>query len=403
MKKTLTLLSMGACALLALNSCQNTGGDGYYGTEEAVPMSEMTVADGEIPPWLLEDSGDFQVDAGATTHNPNTFPIPEPGAPMADTGASASAGQRQPELAANSDVTIETNQDDIIVAPLETPTAPAATPAEPSAPAYVTTTTTTAPQKAKKPTKRVTEPTLVTYKVKPGDNLSAIARRSGTTIEEIREVSGISGDTIYAGTTIKVPYTPSSYRMAQGGKAGSYTVKRGDTLAKIAADHGVTTQQLIKANKMTASKASRIRIGQKLIIPGEGGSSYSGTSSTYTVKRGDTIAKIAARQGVTVQELLKANKMTARQADSIHAGQKLTIPGKGRSAESSRGGKASTYTVKRGDTVAKIASRHGVTVQELLKANKMTARQANSIHAGQRLTIPGKKATKAKSRRKSRR
>ncbi len=400
MKKTLTMLTLGACTLLAFSSCQSTGG-GYYDTEEAVPMSELTVEDGEIPPWLLEDSGDFQVDAGATTHSPDTFPLPEPEQALADSGSRASADQRQPELAAN-DVTIETEPDDVIVAPLDTPSTPVATPSQP---AYLTTstkpstpvvTTPSAPQKPQKRTKRVTEPTLVTYKVKPGDNLSVIARRSGTTIDDIREASGISGDTIYAGTTIKVPYTPASYRMAQGGKAGSYTVRRGDTLAEIASAHGVSTQQLAKANKLTGSKASRIYVGQKLVIPGEG-TSYTESTSTYTVKRGDTIAKIAARHGVTSRELLNANNISARNAANIRAGQKLTIPGK--ASTGNRSSQRRTYTVKRGDTIDLIASRNGVSTQELLKANKMTSRQANNIRAGQKLTIPGTGAAETSSSR----
>ncbi len=368
MKKTLTTLGMGACVLMVFNSCQSTDGDGYYGSEEAVPMSEMTVADGEIPPWLLEDTGDIQVDAGATTHNPNTFPIPEPGESMSESGGSASADQRQPELAAGNDVTIETHEDDIIVAPIEE--APAGAVIAPDAPgAAVAATSPVAPRETagsgalkkatasarkssqksqkqlKQPAKRVTEPTLGSYKVKPGDNLSEIARRSNTTIAAIRKASGIKGDTIYAGSTIKVPFTPNSYKMAQEGKGGkatkssTHTVKRGESLSKIAAKNGVTTQELLKANKMTAKQANNIRAGQKLIIPGKAAaesSSSSGSSAkgkTYTVKRGDSLSKIAAKNGVTVQELLKANGMTAKQASRIHAGQKLTIPGKAASGK----------------------------------------------------------------------
>ncbi len=358
MKKTLTTLGMGACVLLAFNSCQSTDGDGYYGSEEAVPMSEMTVADGEIPPWLLEDTGDIQVDAGATTHNPNTLPIPEPGETMADGSGSTSANQRQPELADANDVTIETNQDDIIVAPLEGTTSPVIAPAataatSPVAPketagsgalkkatADARKTTSKKTQKPKKPAKRVTEPTLVSYKVKPGDNLSEIARRSNTTVAAIRKASGIKGDTIYAGATIKVPFTPNSYKMAQAEKAGkavkssTHTVKSGESLSKIAAKHGVTTQELLKANKMTMKQANRIHAGQKLTIPGKASkesSSSSGSSTkakTYTVKRGETLSAIAAKNGVTTQALLKANGMTAKQAGRIRPGQKLTIPGK---------------------------------------------------------------------------
>ncbi len=357
MKKTLTTLGMGACVLLAFSSCRSTDADGYYGSEEAVPMSEMTVADGEIPPWLLEDSGTIQVDAGATTHNPNTFPIPEPGEGMTEGGGSASADQRQPGLAGG-DVTVETNQDDIIVAPLEdAPTTPDI------APEAMAATTPVAPretagsgalkkatasarktsqqkqqkqQKLKKPSKRVTEPTMVSYKVKPGDNLSEIARRSNTTVAAIRKASGIKGDTIYAGSVIKVPFTPNSYKMAKEGKTtkpATHVVKRGESISKIAARNGVTTQELLKANNMTMKQASRIRAGQKLTIPGKAvqesaATTRSSKGTTYVVKRGDSLSRIAAKHGVTVQELLKANGMSAKDAGRIHAGQKLTIPGK---------------------------------------------------------------------------
>ncbi len=370
MKKTLTTLGMGACVLLAFNSCQSTDGDGYYGSEEAVPMSEMTVADGEIPPWLLEDSGTIQVDAGATTHNPNTFPIPEPGESMYERGGSASADQRQPDLAAN-DVTVETNEPDIIVAPLEdAPGSPAVAPdaiaaATPVAPKETASggalkkATASArktsqqkqqkQQKLKKPAVRVTEPTMVSYKVKPGDNLSEIARRSNTTVAAIRKASGIKGDTIYAGATIKVPFTPNSYKMTKEGKVSkptTHVVKKGESLARIAARNGVTTQALLKANNMTMKQASRIRAGQKLTIPGkalpQSAASTRGTkATTYVVKRGDSISKIAAKNGITVQELLKANGMTAKAASRIHAGQKLTIPGKATSGKKASSKKAS--------------------------------------------------------------
>ncbi len=360
MKKTLTTLGMGACVLLAFNSCQSTDGDGYGGYEEATPMSEMTVADGEIPPWLLEDNSGIQVDAGRTTHNPNTFPIPEPEQGMAEHGASASADQRQPEFAANSDVTVETNQDDIIVAPLDPSASPAVTPDSPAAmaaaatPAPQATASTTKKSGSKKTkktqtAKRVTEPTLVTYKVKPGDNLSEIARRSNTTVEAIRKASGIKGDTIYAGSTIKVPFTPKGYKAAQAASAKptSHTVKRGESLSKIAAEHGVTTQALLKANGMTAKQANRIHAGQKLTIPGKAGKATASENSqpkTYTVRRGETLSVIAERNGVTVQELIKANGLTAKQANNIRAGQKLTIPGK--AAKSTKSGKKSKKSKK---------------------------------------------------------
>ena len=67
MKKTFATIGLSACVLALMSSCQSTDGDGYGEWEEATPMSEMSVADGEIPPWLLEDDGSTQVDAGDYT------------------------------------------------------------------------------------------------------------------------------------------------------------------------------------------------------------------------------------------------------------------------------------------------------------------------------------------------
>ncbi|HEU5011751.1 MAG TPA: LysM peptidoglycan-binding domain-containing protein [Roseiflexaceae bacterium] len=47
---------------------------------------------------------------------------------------------------------------------------------------------------------------------------------------------------------------------------------------------------------------------------------------TYTVKKGDTLRSIAEKFDVSVEALLNANNLTARQADALHIGQKLVIP-----------------------------------------------------------------------------
>ncbi len=384
MKTPLTTLGMGACVLLAFNSCQSTDGDGYRGYEEATPMSEfadMTLEDGDIPPWLLEDSGERQVDAGAYTHNSGQ--IPTPGSSMTERGGRASAGQQQPGMAA-SDVTVERYEDDIIIAPLDSsapsqiiapadavastlikPDAPATTPVIPSATAghgalkkdLASNQKSGGKKQPKKSAKRVTEPTLVSYKVKPGDNLSEIARRSNTTVAAIRKASGITGDTIYAGTTIKVPFTPNSYKMAQAqkqAKSRSYTVKRGDSLDKIAKANGVTVQQLINANGLKGRKASTIIPGQKLTIPGKGsdssadkGSSKAAAGKSYTVKRGDSLGKIAKAHGVTVTQLMDANGLSATEARTIHPGQKLTIPGKAGKTSKAKSGKKKSRKSRR--------------------------------------------------------
>ena len=81
--------------------------------------------------------------------------------------------------------------------------------------------------------------------IQPGDTLSGIAQRYGTTVSALSVLNGISNpDLIYAGNTIRVPET--------GGSAGSgaqyYTIRPGDTLSGIAVKFGTTVSALSALN-----------------------------------------------------------------------------------------------------------------------------------------------------------
>lgn len=117
---------------------------------------------------------------------------------------------------------------------------------------------------------------------------------------------------------------------------------------------------------------------------------------SYTVKRGDTLSGIAARQHVSLASLEKANPQV-KNPNAINVGQKLNIPGKSDSftpAKTTKPSKpaassGSTYTVKSGDSMSKIASSHGVSLAALEKANPQI-KNPNVISVGQKIHIPGK-------------
>jgi LysM repeat protein len=116
---------------------------------------------------------------------------------------------------------------------------------------------------------------------------------------------------------------------------GEYTVAKGDSLAKIARKNGVSLKALEAANPDV--KPTRLKIGQKLVIPAGGKSlaeaspAPGGDQSTetsaeiYIVKSGDTLTKIARTHHVKVKALEAANGLTTTQ---IKVGKKLKIPGK---------------------------------------------------------------------------
>jgi LysM repeat protein len=110
--------------------------------------------------------------------------------------------------------------------------------------------------------------------------------------------------------------------------------------------------------------------------------------STYVVQPGENLYRIALKHGLTWRELAAANGIV--NPDRIYAGQVLRIPDQGSAGSAAQPAatttSAGTYTVQWGDTLFKIAVRHGVSTQALAQANGIS--NPSFIYAGQRLTIP---------------
>lgn len=274
MKQTLTLLALSAGLCVTFNSCQSTDSDGFSGDfETATPINEYSYAADEIPIWLQEI--DAKVPAGDTTTtvaNRNDYPIPEPGA-TASTG-SGSYGQVQPDhsaIAAN-DVVVEPGATTGVNTPAVSSKPSGSSSASSSSGKSSGQKSSSKPRK--KPVKTFDEPTMLIYKVRPGDNLSVIAKRCNTTVAQIRRDSGIKGDLIHPGQTIKIRYTPDGYKATKkysgsSSRSRTHTVKSGETISGIAAKYGVGYKQVLKANKMSEADAKRLRPGQKITIPGK--------------------------------------------------------------------------------------------------------------------------------------
>ncbi len=152
-----------------------------------------------------------------------------------------------------------------------------------------------------------------------------------------------------------------------------YEVQEGDTLADIAAAHGVTTQELIAANDI--SNPNLIYVGQVLTVPGENGAE----DRLHVVAWGDTLGTIANRYGTSVNRIAGANGIA--NPNRIFPGQTLVIPG----ADGTVTSLHRTHTVQPGEYLAGIARRYGVTEAQLEAANGIT--NGNLIFVGSTLHI----------------
>ncbi|MFT4177622.1 MAG: LysM peptidoglycan-binding domain-containing protein [Luteolibacter sp.] len=125
--------------------------------------------------------------------------------------------------------------------------------------------------------------------------------------------------------------------------------------------------------------------------------------AAYTVKKGDSIERIANRNGVSASSLARANGL--KPGAIIHPGQQLKIPGRA-AAPAATSTTASTpkpatqgkrYSVNQGDTFYSISRRHGMSVAALMAANPGV--KANALRPGMTLNL-GKASAPAPATRK---
>lgn len=152
-----------------------------------------------------------------------------------------------------------------------------------------------------------------TYRVRRGDTITEIADRFDLWTKDLRRWNGLANDRIYAGQTLRLT-APDGESDSPTSTTSTYTVRRGDTLEAIAQTFGVSIAELRSWNGL---RGSRIYPGQKLDIRHDGDA-----PTIHVVQRGDTLGAIAQSYGVSVSQLRRMNGL---RNSRIYPGQKLKI------------------------------------------------------------------------------
>jgi membrane-bound lytic murein transglycosylase D len=182
------------------------------------------------------------------------------------------------------------------------------------------------------------------HRIKNGETLGHIADRYGTTTAVLKQINGLRGTVIRAGRHLMVPHAIKSMN--------SYT---------------------LSAEARAARTRNRTR---------------SGTKAEHVVRSGESFWTIAQRFGVSTRQLAAWNAMAPR--DTLNVGRRLVVwhnqpTATGAPADPGARTRRLVYTVRSGDSLARISSRFRISVGQLLKWNKISANKY--LQPGQRLVM----------------
>ncbi len=154
------------------------------------------------------------------------------------------------------------------------------------------------------------------YIVQSGDSLWSISKKFGISVDKLKDINNLGSNLLSIGQKLLIKDTSSSEDLGI-----YYTVKAGDTLYGIANEYNLTVDELKNINKL---KGNSLSIGQKLLISGTGEEIVDGADfDTYIVKSGDNLYAIARRYGITVDKLKDINNLSS---NLLSVGQKLLVP-----------------------------------------------------------------------------
>ena len=176
-------------------------------------------------------------------------------------------------------------------------------------------------------------------------------------------------------------YYPPGTSTTPGG-VNTYTVQKGDTLCKIANRYGISVSEIKRLNNLTSDT---LQIGQVLkLSESSSDDSNIGDTTTYIVKKNDTLYGIASKYNTTVDILKRLNNLTT---NTLYIGQEIIVPNNNGTPDDdiTQPSEYDIYIVKKGDSLWLIANNYGITVDELVSMNNL---KNLTLQIGQELKVP---------------
>lgn len=228
------------------------------------------------------------------------------------------------------------------------------------------------------------------HKVRKGDSLSEISNRYGITMTQLKKWNHLRNNKAPLGRSLKI-YTKESIT-TEPIQDFAVTTQKSDKTAIV--------KDSLKTNQTIASveKNDKIYKEEKIV-------SYKDVTKTYKVKKGDNLSEVADKNGVTIAEIKKWNRL---KGNSINAGANLKIiknervvttvkkeiksnkPSVEKQTEliadtkSEQGNEKDYYVVQKGDNLLTIAKKFNVSIEELKEWNQLND---SNIKLGSKLSL----------------
>ncbi len=244
--------------------------------------------------------------------------------------------------------------------------------------------------------------------VQAGDTLFQLSKKYGVTVDSLKTTNHLLYDGLWIGQRLTIPIAANNDSSnSTTTQLKIYTVQRGDSLYKIARNFDIGIEELKNINGLTSNL---LNIGQQLKVPGENSDSSSNSNSNsgtdsnsntgtntgntdsnagntssswaiYTVKKGDSLYKIALQFKISVDRIKQINLLSS---NTLYIGQELKVPQSSGNTSTSDNDNIVIYTVKAGDSLYTIAWIYNTTVESIKKLNGLNS---NALNVGQQLKV----------------
>ena len=228
------------------------------------------------------------------------------------------------------------------------------------------------------PPSEVDDVDCATHIVTRGESLTTIACMHGVTEAALRSANrehfpvGVRS-VLTPGLRLRLP-APSMGSIVAPDGFEVLCARAGETLSIIAARYGMTVDELRAVSRLPAFIAGRtpLAAGHPLVVRQR-------PVRRVVAQRGDTLLRVAARLGVGLEELREQNAVPQYLAGCtiVRPGQTFEVidsdgtrTGAEHSSEQSRRQQPCTHTVAPGDTIRTITQEYGMTEQELRAMNR---------------------------------